>query len=66
MNREKLIRKRNLGLVGMILALLLGLFSFKEYNDAKKALLRLDRSKLDEIYLDDENTPEPTPTAQAY
>lgn len=66
-NRNNLIRKRNLSIAGMILAALIGLFSWNEFNEANKALLKLDETKLDEIYLnDDENTPAPAPTAQAY
>lgn len=51
MSRDKLIRKRNLGIAGILIGLLITLLSLDTAVDAQKEIMRLDSGKLDEVRL---------------
>lgn len=51
LKRKNAVMKKNLSIIGMVMAVIIGLVSIKNYREASSVLLKLDESKLDQIYL---------------
>lgn len=51
MKRSDLVKKRNLGILGAIIGLIITILSLDTAVDAQKEIMRLDQGKLDQVRL---------------